>query len=169
MNDFITHSFFAELEKIAEAKKSKTRRYLTAAGVGTAGGLVLGAPMIRSIAKQYGARAARDLAIAAGGAGMGAGLAGGGLHGIQKKAMALPTTATFGKAVGKNHGWGSAKGGFSTSFKSAGMGSQKPGTIKPLPGTKTTGTKVRSVKPPKKPEINNMVELRRGLSNIKTG
>jgi len=82
-------------------------------------------------------------------------------------AIKLPTGSTFGKNVGKNYGWGSNKGGWSTQFRSAGMGSAKPAKAPQLPGTKKIKG-VGGLKPPQVAEANNQVELRRGLSNIET-
>ena len=88
---------------------------------------------------------------------------------LEKIAIAIPMGPTLGKNIGKAHGWGSTKGGFSTTYRSAGMGSAKPGVPKPLPGVKSNhATKVRNVTPPRNAEANNMAELRRGLSNIET-
>lgn len=86
---------------------------------------------------------------------------------LEKIAISIPTGATFGKNVGKAWGQSSAKGGWSTQFRSAGMGSAKPEKFPQLPGTKPIKG-VGGLMPKPVAEANNQVELRRGLSNIET-
>jgi hypothetical protein len=86
----------------------------------------------------------------------------------EKRAFAIPVGKTFGQSVGRSHGWSSPKGGFATTFRSAGVEVDKKQarkTLKPLSGVKSTGTKVK-VPEEVRPERNNQVNLRRGLSNI---
>ena len=85
---------------------------------------------------------------------------------LEKISYEMPAAPSFGKNVGKSYGWGSSKGEFSTQFRSAGMRSPKPAKPQSLPGTPKI--KGRVLSPKTTAEANNMVELRRGLSNIET-
>jgi hypothetical protein len=85
----------------------------------------------------------------------------------QAKSWMPKRANAFGKNVGKSFGRTSSKGGFSTSFKSAGMGDMKSLT-KSMPKLPGVSTKTPGIKPPKaiSSERNNQVNLRRGLSNV---
>ena len=88
---------------------------------------------------------------------------------LEKLSYTLPMGSTFGKNVGRSWGMGSAKGGFATKMRSAGMQNQPkmqkkipkmPGTINPM------RAKTPNLKPPATAERNNQVKLRRDLSNV---
>ena len=79
---------------------------------------------------------------------------------------------SFGSSVGKSYGATSSKGGFSTSVRSAGTGNPlaKPPAIPKMPGVKSF---TKSIPKPPLPKAapattNNLVNLKRGLSNITT-
>jgi hypothetical protein len=76
-------------------------------------------------------------------------------------------SSTFGKNLGKTYGRTSAKAGWSTGFRSAGVQTTKPPRVPQLPGTKRIKG-VGGLTPKSRGEVNNTVELRRGLSNIET-
>lgn len=83
------------------------------------------------------------------------------------EAILTKHAAAWGVNVGKSYGRGSAKGGWSTKFRSAGVENPKPVSkaLPNLPGAKLPAVKNQPM-PKQVAEANNQVTLRRGLSNI---
>lgn len=86
----------------------------------------------------------------------------------QARRQQVKLAKQFGTNPGKNYGQTAATGGFSTKYRSAGVSNPKPARAPQLPGTKPIKG-VGGLKPATEGMADNLTELRRGLSNIKTG